>query len=155
MIEPQEFRNALGRFASGVTVVTVMAGDEAHGITVSSFMSISLLPPLVAVALDRGTRAHSLLNVGRHYGVSVLADGQERVSDYFAARPVRIADPLQMQDGFPFVRGALARLLCRVTAAHDAGDHTIFVGEVERLGYREGEPLVYYRGRYHSGETRT
>jgi flavin reductase (DIM6/NTAB) family NADH-FMN oxidoreductase RutF len=148
MIEPQEFRNALSRFTSGVTVVTVMDGDEPHGITVSSFMSVSLLPPLVAVSIGRGSRAHELLQVGRSFGVSVLRQGQEQVSDLFADRPVKVANPLLLADGFPFVRNSLSRLLCRVTAAHVAGDHTIFVGEVERLAYFEGVPLLYHRGRY-------
>ena len=148
MIEPQEFRNALGRFPSGVTVVTVMDGEEPHGITVSSFMSLSLEPPLVAIAIGHGSVANSLLKVGRHFGVSVLRRGQEAVSDLFADRPVNIPDPLVFTDGFPFVRNSLSRLLCRVVAAHEAGDHTLYVGEVERLAYEEGQPLVYHRGNY-------
>ena len=148
MIEPQEFRNALGRFPSGVTVVTAMNGDEPHGITVSSFMSLSLEPPLVAIAIAHGTEAHDLLGVSRHFGVSVLRRGQEAVSDLFAGRPADLPDPLQLTEGFPFVRSSLARLLCRVTAAHEAGDHTLFIGEVERLAYEEGEPLIYHRGNY-------
>lgn len=148
MIDPGEFRSALGRFVTGVTVVTVMDGEEPHGITVSSFMSVSLQPPLVAVAIGRNARAHELLKVGRSFGVSVLRFGQEDVSDLFADRPVSIPDPLSLADGFPFVRGAVSRLLCRLTDAHEAGDHTIFVGEVERLAYEEGKPLVYHRGRY-------
>ncbi|MEX2542275.1 MAG: flavin reductase family protein [Trueperaceae bacterium] len=148
MIEPYEFRNALSRFVSGVTVVTVMDGDEPHGITVSSFMSVSLVPPLIAVAIGRGARAHDLLRPGRTFGVSVLGKDQQAISDLFADRPVELPDPLLIKEGFPFVDRSLARLLCRVSAAHDAGDHTIFVGEVERLGYEEGVPLVYHRGRY-------
>jgi flavin reductase (DIM6/NTAB) family NADH-FMN oxidoreductase RutF len=148
MIDPHEFRNALSRFASGVTVVSVMDGDEPHGITVSSFMSVSLVPPLVAVAIGRGARAHDLLVKGRSFGVSVLRQGQEEVSDLFADRPVNLPNPLVLTDGFPFVRNALARLLCRVADAHEAGDHTIFVGEIERLSYDEGSPLIYHRGRY-------
>lgn len=148
MIEPQEFRNALSRFVSGVTIVTVMDADEPHGITVSSFMSVSLVPPLIAVAVGRAARAHDLLQPGRSFGVSVLGKNQQAISDLFADRPVDLPDPLLIMEGFPFVENSLARLLCRVTDAHRAGDHTIFVGEVERLGYGEGVPLVYHRGRY-------
>lgn len=148
MIGPQEFRNALSRFVSGVTVVTVMDADEPHGITVSSFMSVSLVPPLIAVAVGRGARAHELLQPGRSFGVSVLSEDQQPISDLFADRPVELPDPLLIKEGFPFVDESLARLLCRVTDAHRAGDHTIFVGEVERLAYDEGVPLVYHRGRY-------
>jgi flavin reductase (DIM6/NTAB) family NADH-FMN oxidoreductase RutF len=151
MIEPQEFRNALGRFATGVTVVTVMDGEEPHGITVNSFMSVSLVPPLVAVSIGRPARAHELLTVGRHFGVSVLRRGQEDISDMFADRSVVVRNPLVVSDGFPFVREAIARLLCRVTQSHSAGDHTIFVGEIERLAYDEGEPLLYHRSRYVEG----
>lgn len=148
MIDPREFRNALGRFASGVTVVTVMDGDEPHGITVSSFMSVSLNPPLIAVAVDRSAHAHELLKAGRLFGVSVLRQGQEGVSDLFAGRPAKMSDPLRLTDGFTFVAGALVHLLCRVDGEHRAGDHTIFVGEVERLRYEEGNPLIYHRGGY-------
>lgn len=148
LIEPQEFRNALGRFPSGVTVVTVMDGDEPRGMTVSSFMSLSLEPPLVAIALGHGSAPQTLLGLGRHFGVSVLRRGQEAVSDLFAGRSVSIADPLTISDGFPFIRNSISRLLCRVVAAHEAGDHTLYVGEVERLAYEEGEPLIYHRGSY-------
>lgn len=148
MIEPEEFRSALSRFPSGVTVVTAMGSEDTYGITVSSFMSVSLAPPLIAVSIGHGALVHDLLLPGRHFGVSVLRSGQERVSDLFAGRQVEIDDPLRLLDGFPFVDGALSRLLCRVHDSHVAGDHTIFVGEVERLGYEEGQPLVYHRGRY-------
>ncbi|MEX2534260.1 MAG: flavin reductase family protein [Trueperaceae bacterium] len=148
MIEPQEFRNALGRFPSGVTVVTAMDGDEPRGITVSSFMSLSLEPPLIAIAIDEAAVTHGLLQPGRHFGVSILRRGQEFTSDYYASRPVPLPEPLLLSDGFPFVPNSLARLLCRVIDAHKAGDHTIFIGEVERLSYEEGEPMLYHRGRY-------
>lgn len=149
MIEPRQFRNTLSRFASGVTVVSMQEGGSDYGITVSAFMSVSLDPPLVAVCIDKGAKAHETLMRGDRFGVSVLAQGQEAVSDHFAGRPSALLDPFTRHHGFPFVDGALAWLLCSVHARHDAGDHTIFVGRVERLGYADsGAPLLYFRSGY-------
>lgn len=150
MIDPRLFRNALGRFATGVTVVTMRAGGETYGITVNAFMSVSLKPPLVAICIDQRANAHETLQEVERYGVSVLRAEQEALSDRFAGRPVDLgeSDPFVEIDGFPLVAGALAQLLCRVVDVHEAGDHTLFIGEVERALLAEGAPLLYFGGRY-------
>lgn len=149
MIDPRDFRNTLGRFATGITVVTTRVGEEVHGMTVSAFMSVSLEPPLVLVSIDRQAKGNELLRKSGRYGVSVLAHGQHHHSNHFAGR-VQLERSVELMDiqGMPLVEGALAHLVCRVVDTVEAGDHTLFIGEVEYLAHREGKPLLYYAGRY-------
>lgn len=149
MIDPRDFRRALGRFATGITVVTMREGEQTHGITVNAFMSVSLEPPLIAVCIDKRANAHATLSETERFGVSMLRSDQEALSNRFAGRPVTLAeDPFEPFAGFPVVQGALAQLVCRRAAAHEAGDHTIFVGQVEALRSSDGRPLLYYQGQY-------
>jgi len=162
----RNFREALGRFATGITVVTMTApspvgatvgesvaqvlGRDVFGITVNAFMSVSLDPPLVAVSIDRLARAHDTLLTAKRFGVSVLAEGQAHLSDQFAGRPVaHPVRPFEELDGFPVIRGAIAQLVVASHSSHPAGDHTIFVGRVQALRSFEGEPLLYFRSAYH------
>lgn len=164
--EPQfgshQFRQALGRFATGITVVTMRAHDDevsqvdtpslprTHGITVNAFMSVSLEPPLVAVSIDRKARAHATLSTASQFGISVLAQEQELISDFFAGRPVRPpADPFEEYADFPVIKGALTQLVCSSHQALEVGDHTIFVGQVTALRTRPGQPLLFFGGAYH------
>lgn len=150
------FREALGSFATGVTVVTMTAPRgggapaEVFGITVSSFMSVSLEPPLVAVSIDHRARAHATLLAAERFGVSILGEGQAHLSDQFAGRPVANPEaPFEELSGFPVLRGAVAQLVLWREDALRAGDHTIFVGRVEALRRFGGEPLLYFRSAYH------
>lgn len=149
-VDPLEFRNTLGRFGTGVTVVTVQQGEEVRGITVNAFMSVSLEPPLVLVSIDKNANSHALLAESGRYGVSILSEHQEAMSNLFAGRPDEsIEVHYEHVDGFPLIRGALAHLVCRTVDAHEAGDHTLYIGEVEHLSYQdEGKPLLYFGGRY-------
>jgi flavin reductase (DIM6/NTAB) family NADH-FMN oxidoreductase RutF len=148
-IDPLDFRQALGRFATGVTVVTIADDDDVHGITVSAFLSLSLSPPLVGISIDRRAHAHALLERVDTFGVSVLSADQEHVSDRFAKRTLEpLVDPFVTLAGHAVIRGALAHLVCRVVERVPTGDHTLVVGEIEALGVSEGEPLAYYRGAY-------
>ncbi len=158
---PRDFRNALGRFATGVAVVTMRAPTESEdgaghaaseqtfGITVNAFMSVSLDPPLIAVSIDKRARAHATMLAAGRFGISVLSDQQQNLSDVFAGRPVdQPAQPFEQFAGFPVVRGALTQLVLSTHQAHDAGDHTIFVGRVTALRYAEGQPLLFFKGSY-------
>ncbi len=113
MIEPGRLRSALGRFATGVTVVTTARDDQVRAMTANAFTSVSLDPPLVLVSIDHRTRMHQLLPDTRHYGVSVLAADQERTAWHFAGRPMADAGDLFVwADDVPLVRGAIAHVAC-------------------------------------------
>lgn len=149
MIDPRTFRTTLGRFATGITVVSMRQGGEIHGITVNAFLSVSLVPPLVAVCIDRRANAHQTLLETERYGVSVLRHDQRELSNHFAGRPVgQVPEPFTELAGFPVIEGALAQLVCRTVDAHEAGDHTLFIGRVEALTNEDGKPLLYYAGQY-------
>ncbi len=153
--ESIEFRQALGAFATGITIITVDNDGEIHGMTANAFSSVSLTPPLVLVCVDQRARSHSLLHARQRFGINVLASSQRAISEYFARATEEHDSPEEAgakfdrtQHGTPVLRGALAYLECRLSHAQIAGDHTIFVGEVEDLVVREGEPLIYFRGNY-------
>lgn len=155
-ISPHEFRAALGRFASGVTVITVpMAEGGVHGMTASAFCSVSLRPPLVLVCVDHLAETYLHLRERCCFGVSVLKEEQEALSEFFAD-PERNPDAAYrlgisyqtMSSGMPVLADALAKLDCTVVDSHPAGDHTIFVGRVNEVDLQEGAPLLYFRGRY-------
>lgn len=152
-IDKDTFRSVLGRFASGITVITTRDADGHDvGMTASAFCSASLEPPLVLVCVDRAASVFDALQHGDRFGTSILASDQEALSRRFAAM-----ESARRFDGIGYLRGesglvllidALAHLECRVVARHVAGDHTIFVGEVERAEARDARPLLYYRGGY-------
>jgi len=152
-----DFRKALSRFATGVTVITVARRrGEPKGMTANSFTSVSLDPPLILVCVDLRARTHDALKSARRFGVSVLDERQQAFAEYFAQPH---ADPARMPElgihfahdpgGAPYIEGCLAHLVCRRIAARRAGDHTIFIGEVEFMASRDGRPLLFYDGRYH------
>ena len=157
-IDAHAFRSALSQFASGVTVVTTRdASGAALGLTVSSFCSVSLDPPLVLVSIDLRSEAHAGFRDSGRFGVSILAEGQQAVSQAFAWGGADKFSRVEMADGvtgMPLVTGALARLECTVVAAHDEGDHRVYVGRVEHAAVDPGRPLVYHRGEYHGLEAR-
>ncbi|HZW27813.1 MAG TPA: flavin reductase family protein [Trueperaceae bacterium] len=145
-----DFRRTMGRFPTGVTVVTMLGpGERPYGVTVNAFMSVSLEPPLVAVSLGQAARAHPTLAASERFAVSVLAEDQRALSDRFAGRRAPTGDdPFVPFHGFPVIEGAVAHVLCRMHSSFEAGDHTIFVGEVEALRTSPGAPLVFHSGRY-------
>ena len=149
-IEPTTFRTALGRFASGVTIVSVADDEGVHGITVSAFCSVSMEPPLVLVSIGHRARAHARVAAAGRFGVSVLSGAQQSLSDRFAGRPDVVEAPAWDTEGWvsPVLSGAIARLDCQVEQAVEAGDHTLFIGRVVRADSNEGEALAYWRGAY-------
>jgi flavin reductase (DIM6/NTAB) family NADH-FMN oxidoreductase RutF len=149
-----EFRRAMGCFATGVTIITVDLDGEVHGMTANAFASVSLDPPLVLVCVDHAARTHAHLHSRKRFGVNVLAVEQRAVSEYYA-QPVEeqvgvqaVARFDRTSQGTPVLQGALTYLECRLQSAHDAGDHTIFIAEVEDLMVRPGEPLLFFRSKY-------
>jgi flavin reductase (DIM6/NTAB) family NADH-FMN oxidoreductase RutF len=151
-IDPDEFRSVLGRFASGVAILTARDADgRDHGMTVSAFCSVSLVPPLVLACIDHAADMHDLLRSATHFGISILEEGQEALSRRFAELPSNRFDGVGYSRGESEVillDDALAHLECKRLDWHDAGDHTIYIGEVERAASVQGRPLLYYRGGY-------
>lgn len=150
-----DFRRAMGCFATGVTVITVNQDGYVHGMTANAFSSVSLAPSLILVCVDHRARTHAHLHARKRFGVNVLAADQQAVSEYYARStemPQHAEDAGARFDrtphGTPVLHGALAYLECRLQRAEKAGDHTIFIAEVEDVVVREGEPLLYFRGKY-------
>jgi flavin reductase (DIM6/NTAB) family NADH-FMN oxidoreductase RutF len=151
-LDPDTFRSALGRFASGVTVVTSRDGaGRYHGLTVSAFCSLSLEPPLVLVCIDRAASMHPVLDDAAYFAVNVLAAGQESIARRFAAPETDRFDGIGYERGMtgaPILDDVLAYVECRKTSVIGGGDHTIVIGEVEHAEVRSSGPLLYYRGGY-------
>lgn len=152
-IDPRDFRNAMGCFASAVTVVSTTTADErAVGLTVNSFNSVSLEPPLVLFCLGREASSFDdFLSSGR-FAVNILRQGQDHISNGFAADGGRFFETMDSELstlGNPLVPDALAMFDCEKEAVHEGGDHVILIGRVIELKQDpDGYPLVYYRGRY-------
>ncbi|HKP10528.1 MAG TPA: flavin reductase family protein [Blastocatellia bacterium] len=151
-ISKDEFRSAMSRFASGVTVVTAKTEDgQPSGLTVSSFASLSLEPPLVLICIDKRASIHDLLVEGRHFAVNVLGEEQEILSRRFASRDADRFSGTGYADGvtgMPLLNDVLVAIECRIVHTYPGGDHTIVVGEVEHAAVSDGKPLAYFRGGY-------
>lgn len=156
-IDARQFREAMARFATGITVVTAPAADGPHGVTINAFASLSLKPPLVLICIEHGRYTLKVLEHARVFGVNVLAEGQEQLSQFFStdSRPEgpHAFDGISHHAGrlAPLLDGCVAYAECRVTAQYPGGDHTIFVGEVEAAEVVPARrPLVYYDRGYHN-----
>lgn len=157
MIEPaafdaREFRKALGTFATGVTIITTRAADGAPlGLTVNSFNSVSLNPPLVLWSLENSALSLPVFQQAQHWAVHVLSADQEELSGRFARRGANKFAGLALEQGIgdlPLLTGCTARFECRNAFQYDGGDHVIFVGEVQRFDRSDAPPLVFHGGRY-------
>ncbi len=146
----------MGAFATGVTIITVDLDGEVHGMTANAFTSVSLDPMLVLVCVDASTRTHAHLHAKKRFGINVLCENQRAISEYYA-RPDRTHEHAEIEagarfdrtkQGTPMLHGSLAYLECRLRSAEDAGDHTIFIAEVEDVVVRDGQPLLFFRGKY-------
>ena len=143
-IEPEDFRAVMGRFATGITIVSTVQDGVAHAMTANAFTSVSLDPPLVLVCVDKAARIHDAIRACGSWGVSVLAGDQRAIAERFA-RSGRdlltqfdgVASVPGPKTGCPLITGALSWLECRTWASYDGGDHTIVVGEVLSLGVEE------------------
>ena len=151
-----DFRKAMGAFATGVTIITVDLEGTVHGMTANAFASVSLDPMLVLVCVDHTTRTHAHLHAKKRFGINVLAEEQRAISEYYA-RPERTHENAEVEagarfdrtrHGTPMLHGSLAYLECRLHSAEVAGDHTIFIAEVEDVILREGNPLLFFRAKY-------
>ncbi len=151
-VDARRLRDVMGRFATGVAIVTTRAADESHGMTVNSLTSVSLDPPLLLVCLTRDSRTAGAVSDRGAFVVILLGSRQESISDRFARRGEDHFEGLEVETndrGLPVFGRGLGWLDCDVESIVDGGDHIIVVGRVVACDAREGTPLVFFRGRYH------
>ena len=152
MPDAQTFRQAWGRFATGVSIVTTLTPDgEVHGMTANGINSVSLDPLLVLVCAGHTTTSHPMIQQSGRFAISILAEDQRDVAEYYARKTEDKTGDLdftlsQAASGSAFVDGSLAQMDCKVVAAHVEGDHTIFIGQVEEINIADGRPLLFYQG---------
>ena len=151
----QEFRTALGMFATGVTIVTARTPlGQVIGLTANSFNSVSLDPPLVLWSLSQAAGSLAVFRAGSHYAINVLAKDQRALAERFAMRGADRWAGVTFTDGMggaPLLDGAAATFECFNRSRYEEGDHLIFVGEVERCMHRDGAmPLLFHGGRYYT-----
>lgn len=154
-LDPEALRSAMRAWSAGVTVVTAVYEGEMHGMTVNSFTSISLTPPLLTIALQQHTRTHELVVKSRAFGVTILSADQVKASDLFAGRMPEVENRIAavktetLVTGSPLIVGGLSWLDCRVLQTYDAGQTTLFIAEaVAARGTGSGEPLIYHNRNY-------
>ena len=152
-VDDARFKIAMSHFASGVTIVTTEHGAKPYGMTVASFASLSLHPPLVLICIEKSVKTHDAIVGAGKFGVSILGHGQAEISGRFASKSEDKFSGVKVQRGelgVPLIAGALCSLECRIHDQFPGGDHTIFVGEVVSAHVAEGPPLVYFRSGYHA-----
>jgi flavin reductase (DIM6/NTAB) family NADH-FMN oxidoreductase RutF len=151
-IEKNELRRIMGHFATGVTVITTISNDGAiYGLTANAFMSVSLEPPLLLISVDKKAESYPYFEQSKVFTINILRDHQEALSRRFAVSGGNKFDGVAYHRGgnsAPILDETLAHVECRLYAAYDGGDHTLYLGEILEAETREGKPLLFYRGGY-------
>ncbi|MBR3118134.1 MULTISPECIES: flavin reductase family protein [Oceanobacillus] len=148
-MDSREFRNAMGRFATGVTVITTNDGTDAHGMTANAFMSISLEPKLITISIDNHANMLKKIKASGQYAVNFLSDQQQDISMNFAGQKKK-EDGVDFGfiQGVPVIKESLASVVCDVEQEIVVGDHTLFIGSVKDVKVTDGNPLTFYCGKY-------
>jgi flavin reductase (DIM6/NTAB) family NADH-FMN oxidoreductase RutF len=150
-IDQALFRQVMGSFPTGVTVISTEARGTVRGMTANAFMSGSLTPPLCVISVNKAARMHGYLEEAGHFGVSILARGQEPLSAHFGGRPDAELQPVFRRIGrTPVLADAAATITATVVGRHDCGDHSIFIGAIDELAAHGRAPLLVHGGRYAS-----
>ena len=148
----EEFRHACGRFATGITIATVLDAEGLpHGLTVNSFSAVSLVPPLISICLGHAVTVIDIFRESRHFGINILAENQQALSARFARKGLDRFDGVEWyrgENGAPLLPSVLAAIECEQRQRFTAGDHDILVGEMLSARIGEGEPLLYFASRY-------
>ncbi|WP_374724245.1 flavin reductase family protein [Calidifontibacillus erzurumensis] len=143
------FRNAMGKFATGVTVITTKVDEHIHGMTANAFMSVSLNPRLVAISISEKAKMLEKINNSKRFVVNILSNEQKNLSMHFAGQLIEgVSVEFETIDDIPVIKNALANIICNVKSAYVEGDHTVFIGEVTELKLTDGEPLAFFEGKY-------
>jgi flavin reductase (DIM6/NTAB) family NADH-FMN oxidoreductase RutF len=150
VLDTKMLRTCMGLFATGVTVVTYAADEGPAGMTANAFMSVSLNPPLVLVSVRASSRFNKWVRHGVRYGINLLAESQRPLSMHFGGSPGEGLElPFNGDQGTPLLDGSLDQIVARTVDVHPAGDHHLYIGEVEYVRFGEHErPLVFYGGKY-------
>ncbi|MDN7245223.1 flavin reductase family protein [Planococcus shenhongbingii] len=141
------FRQAMGKFATGVTVLTTAHEGDIHGMTANAFMSVSLDPKLVVISIGHKARFLEKVTQSNRFAVNILAEDQEYLSNHFAGKPQGEVQFASL-DGLPVLDGAVAQITCDVASTYVEGDHTLFIGKVTAIQLEEKNPLLFYSGKY-------
>ncbi|CDQ40502.1 MULTISPECIES: flavin reductase family protein [Virgibacillus] len=148
-MESRTFRNAMGRFATGVTVITTKSGEDHHGMTANAFMSVSLDPKLITVSIDNRANMLHKINQSGKFAVSFLSDKQQDISMHFAGQ-ANSGEEIQFDyiQQIPVIQNALASVVCDLDRSVEVGDHTLFIGKVVDINLTDGNPLTFFGGKY-------
>lgn len=148
-MDDRQFRNAMGKFATGVTVITTIVDDVVHGMTANAFMSVSLDPKLVVISIGHKARMLDKITTSNRFVVNILSTEQKGLSMHFAGQVNEgLIVNFETIDDMPVIKDSLANIVCNLKRSYIEGDHTLFIGEVTDLVINEGEPLTYFEGKY-------
>ena len=152
-IDPRELRNVMGNFATGVTIITTKdAMGKPFGLTANAFSSLSLDPPLLLICVDKKVDCYACFEESKVFGVNFLSEGQDQLSTRFATKGIEKFEgiPHKLGDlGVALLDGALAHIECKLVSAYEGGDHTIYIGEIQRAEVLGDHPLLFFRGKYY------
>lgn len=149
MMDDRQFRDAMGKFATGVTVVATEVDGDVHGMTANAFMSVSLNPKLVVVSIAERAQMLEKIKQSGTFSVNILAADQQELSMVFAGQVNNHQEVVfEHLNGVPVLPNASVQVSCEVSAAHVEGDHTLFIGKVTDIRVEDSEPLIYYSGKY-------
>ena len=146
------FRSAMGKFATGVTVILTETDGETHGMTANAFMSVSLDPKLVVISIKENARMLSKIQEAKKFSVNILSSKQEDISKIFAGQIKDQEVTFDRLTDVPVIPRAIAQVVCEVSAEHVEGDHTLFIGKVTNITIEDGDPLLFFNGKYRSLE---
>lgn len=148
-IDDRLFRNAMGSFATGVTVITTKVSGEVHGMTANAFMSISLKPKLIAISVGENARMLGFIKDSKQFAVNVLSSAQQNESKQFSGQ-LNLEHEVQFDTymGVPTLADSLAVITCDLHSEYVVGDHTVFIGQVTGIQLEEKDPLIYSQGKY-------
>ncbi|RID88432.1 flavin reductase [Peribacillus asahii] len=150
-MDNRTFRNAMGKFATGVTVITTEIHGQVHGMTANAFMSVSLDPKLVVISIGEKAQMLDKIKNSKKFAVNILAENQQELSMTFAGQIKEKRErSFENLGGLPVLEGAVAQVACKVVNEHVEGDHTLFIGKVIDIHLEEGEPLLFFNGQYRS-----
>jgi flavin reductase (DIM6/NTAB) family NADH-FMN oxidoreductase RutF len=148
-MDDRQFRTAMGKFATGVTVIATDLDGDVHGMTANAFMSVSLDPKLIVISIGEKARILEKIKQSKTFSVNILAADQQELSMIFAGQLEEHREvEFDRLDGKPVLKGAVAQIACEVSTEHLEGDHTLFIGRVTDIHLEDAEPLIFYSGKY-------